>query len=67
MYEVYAAAWDSESGTDRSQVFDTKSAALDYYQYLKDNPALMAGSGFDLTLTDLSADRQLELASIAPL
>ena len=67
MFEVYAAAWDSENVTDRLRTFDTHCAALDYYNYIKDNPSLMAGSGFDLTLTDISTDEQLVLASINPL
>ena len=68
MYEVHAAAWDSENVFDRFQSFDTKSAALEYYNYLKDNPALMNGSGYDLYLTDLESDIELEYMAIpAPL
>ena len=68
MFEVYAAAWDSESVMDRTKSFDSKSAALEYYNYLKDNPSLMAGSGYDLTLTDLESDTEVEqLAIPAPL
>ena len=67
MFEVYAAVWDADNALDRSQTFSTKSAALAHYNYLKDNPGLLNGSGFDLTITDLESGDEVLSSNISPL
>ena len=59
MFQVYAAAWDSENCSDRSQIFDSLTQAQEYFSYLKDNPSLMEDCGFDLTLTEVSSNLTL--------
>lgn len=65
MFEVYAAASDAEV-MDRSQTFPTQAQALEYYSYLKANPGLLNGSGFDLYLTDLESDDEVISEYIPP-
>ena len=67
MYQLSATPWDADACMDKYYTFDTLPAAIQQYQELLDNPSLMQGFGFDLTLTDLDSDSELMSASMSPL
>ena len=67
MYQVYASPWDADSCMDRYYTIGTLPDAVQQYQELLDNPSLMQGVGFDLTLTDIHSDSELMSASVSPL
>ena len=66
MFEVYCAAWDSESVCDRWTIFNSLDEAQRHYSYVASSPWYLAGSGFDVTLTDLMSDTELCATSVNP-